>query len=159
MIFDGTDKIIILEVADGNNVNVVDLYSRWKDWVLTNAQYLPAFSPIGGDAIDVSAGTAIPLYAFLINGWKVRPREASQTLNITGGVLLVEGGGDPFLNTLGSYVVRINFQQPAQAIGVSGGGGSSGAVWDEAIVDHTAPGTLGRVVKDMNQIVKILLGR
>lgn len=142
MIFDGSAKLIILEAADGNTVSVVDLYSRWKDWVLLsdNSKWPQAFEPLGGDPIDPGAGTSVPLYAFLINGWKVRPREATHTLNITDGILLVSGGGDPFVNTLGSFVIRINYQQPVQAIGVAtgGGGGASAsdianAVWQLAI--------------------------
>lgn len=132
MIFDGANKIIILEAIDGNEVNVVDLYSRWKDFVLLNPQWVPAFAPVGGDPIDLSAGTSVPLYAFLINGWRLRPREASHTLSVTGGVLLVDGGGDPFLNTLGVFTVRINYQQPVQAIGVSGGGGGGASASDIA---------------------------
>lgn len=139
--FDGATKRIIL--GSGTvTLDVVDLYSRWKDWVLTgdNAKWPQAIAPVGGDPIDSGAGTSIPLYAFLQNGWKVRPQEANHTLNVFGGVLLVEGGGDPFVSTSGAYTVRINFNQPVQAITVSTGGGSGGpsaaeiaaAVWDYA---------------------------
>lgn len=82
------------------------------------------FSTVGGDTIDASSGTSIPTYAFLQNGWRVKPQEANHTLNVTGGVLLVAGGGDPFISTTGSFVVRINYSQPVQAITVSTGGGS-----------------------------------
>jgi hypothetical protein len=64
---------------------------------------------------------------FLTNGWRIRPQEANHTLNVNDGVLVVAGGGDPFVNTLGGYVVRINYSQPVQAITVSTGGGSGGA--------------------------------
>jgi hypothetical protein len=81
----------------------------------------------------------VPLFAFLRNGWRVRPQEANHTLNVSGGVLLVDGGGDPFTNTVGSYTVRINYQQPVQAITVATGGGSApsatevaAAVWNYA---------------------------
>jgi hypothetical protein len=122
--FDGPNKLAILS-SGTTTLDVIDLYSRWKDWSRTsdNSKYLPAFAPVGGDPIDASAGTSIPLFAFLANGWRVRPQEASHTLNVTGGVLLVEGGGDPFVNTLGSFVVRVNYSQPVQAITVATGGG------------------------------------
>ena len=55
-------------------------------------------------------------------------------------MLVVDGGGDPFVNTTGSYVVRINYQQPVQAIAFSTGGASgpsaatiATAVWDEVL--------------------------
>lgn len=121
--FDGTTKVISLSLGT-TELDVVDLYSRWKDWVnLGNANYLPAFESVGGNPIDSASGTAVPLYAFLINGWRLRPQPADHTLYVSGGVLLVSGGGDPFINPVGSYVVRINYQQPVQAITVSTGGG------------------------------------
>lgn len=126
--FDGPNKRI--DLPSGTTVlSVKDLYSRWVDWYLTgdNSKYLPAFSTTGGDDIDQSSGTAIPIYAFLVNGWKIRPQEANHTLNITSGVLLVSGGGDPFISTIGTYMVRINYQQPVQAIGFNTGGGGGGA--------------------------------
>ena len=125
--FDGPGKLAILS-SGTTALDVVDLYSRWKDWARTgdNSKYLPAFAPVGGDTIDAGAGTSVPLYAFLSNGWRIRPQEASHTLNVTGGVLLVEGGGDPFVPTLGAFNVRVNFSQPVQAITVATGGGSGG---------------------------------
>lgn len=123
--FDAAAKLLILTTGT-TELDVVDAYSRWKDWVLdNNAQHLPAFSAVGGETIDAVAGTFVPTYAFLINGWKVRPQESNHTLAVTNGILLVDGGGDPFVNTTGSYVVRINFQQPVQAITVSTEGGSA----------------------------------
>jgi hypothetical protein len=97
------------------------------DWFLTsdNSKYELAMSQVGGNDIDVSAGTKIPPYIYLLNGWKVKPKEANHTLNVTNGVLLVDGGGDPFTNTTGSYIVRINYQQPVQAISFSTGGGGT----------------------------------
>lgn len=122
--FDGANKLMMLSSGTAE-LNVSDIYSRWKDWVLLsdNSKYLPAFGPVGGDPIDAGTGTAIPFYDFLLNGWRVRPQEANHTLNVTGAVLLVDGGGDPFVNTLGAYTVRINYQQPVQAITVTSGAG------------------------------------
>lgn len=126
--FDGSNKLITLSLGT-TTLDVLDLYSRWKDWLLLsdNSKYLPAFAPVGGDPIDAGAGTSVPLFAFIANGWRIRPQEASHTLNVSGGVLLVDGGGDPFSNTVGSYVVRVNYQQPVQAITVATGGGGGGS--------------------------------
>lgn len=123
--FDGVTKVITITTV--NTLDVKDLWSRWVDWVLTsdNSKYMPALSQVGGDDIDVSAGTSIPIYIYLLNGWKIKPREANHTLAVTNGILLVDGGGDPFINTTGAYTVRINYQQPVQAIGVATGGGGS----------------------------------
>lgn len=118
--FDGPNKRINLS-AGTTNMSVRDVWSRWVDWIALsdNAKYLPAFETVGGNDIDPGSGTKIPIYAFLVNGWKIKPQEADHTLNVTDGVLLVDGGGDPFVNTTGSYVVRINYQQPVQGISFS----------------------------------------
>ena len=115
--FNGSTKVMTLSTGT-IALSVREVWSRWVDWFLTgdNSKYLPAFQQVGGDSIDEGAGTAIPIYAFLMNGWKIKPQEANHTLTISGGILLVNGGGDPFNNTVGSYIVRINYQQPVQAI-------------------------------------------
>jgi hypothetical protein len=46
--------------------------------------------------------------------------------------LLVEGGGDPFLSPPGGHTVRINFQQPVQAITVATGGAAGGLTPEQA---------------------------
>jgi hypothetical protein len=121
--FDGSQKVITL--TSGTTIlDVKDLYSRWKDWVLTsdNSKWAFAFLVSGGDPVDPGSGTFVPLYAFLANGWRIKPQEADHTLNVTNGILLVDGGGDPFIDTNGNYVVRVNYQQPVQAITVATGG-------------------------------------
>lgn len=131
--FDGVTKVITVSIVDV--ISVRDVYSRWADWVATagNAVFLPAFATLGGDDIDAVAGTKIPIYAFLINGWRIRPREASHTLTVNDGILLVAGGGDPFVNTVGTFVVRINYQQPVQAISFATGGGAGPTANDIAL--------------------------
>lgn len=121
--FDGTTKIVT--ISGVNTLDVKDLWSRYVDWLFVsdNAKYRLAMATIGGDDIDVAAGTKIPCYLYLLDGWRIRPREADHTLNVTNGVLLVDGGGDPFVNPLGTYAVRINYQNPVQAIVVASGGG------------------------------------
>jgi len=125
--FDGPTKIITL--GSGTTVlSVRELWSRWVDWFVEsdNSKYAVALTNVGGEAIDTSEGTYIPIYAFLQNGWRIRPQESNHTLRVNDGILLVSGGGDPFINTIGNYIVRINFSQPVQAITVSTSGGGGG---------------------------------
>lgn len=136
--FEGAAKIIQMDVG-AQELDVQDMYSRYKDWVLAgNPQWEPAFENLpagvpgastpsyaGGNPVDASAGTKIPFYAFLANGWRVRPYDADHTLRVTGGILLVQGGGDPFLNTVTPRTVRINYQQPVQVLAISTTGGAS----------------------------------
>jgi hypothetical protein len=120
--FDGTTKIVT--ITTDTTLDVKDLWSRWVDWWLTsdNSKYGLAMAQVGGDDIDVVAGTKIPVYIYLQDGWKVKPKEASHTLNVNDGVLLSDDSSDPFTDTTGSFVVRINYQQPVQAISFSTGG-------------------------------------
>jgi hypothetical protein len=123
--FDGVTKVIT--ITTDTTLDVKDLWSRWVDWVATsdNSKYLPAMTQVGGNDIDVVAGTSIPVYIYLQNGWKVKPKEANHTLAVTNAILLTDDGSDPFTNTTGSYMVRVNYQQPVQAIGVATGGGGA----------------------------------
>ena len=102
------------------------IYSRWKEWVMAdnNAKYLPAFRSIGGDSLG--GALYVSLYLFLQNGWRIRPMEANHTLIIEGNIS-VDGGGDPVVQTLGTYNVLVQYTVPerAQAIATSGGGGAS----------------------------------
>lgn len=157
--FDGLTKVITL-TAGTTSLSVRELWSRWVDWFLTtdNSKYLPAFSQVGGDDIDPSVGTTIPIYAFLMNGWKLKPQEANHTLTISDGILLVNGGGDPFNNTTGAYTVRINYQQPVQAITVATGGGGTpptpqeiaNAVWEDLLANHLNVDTFGKSMNDLS---------
>jgi hypothetical protein len=123
--FDGTTKVVT--ITTDTTLDVRDLWSRWIDWWLTsdNSKYGIAMVQVGGDDIDVVAGTKIPVYIYLQDGWKVKPKEAHHTLAVTNGILLTDDSSDPFTNTSGSYIVRINYQQPVQAISFTTGGGAT----------------------------------
>lgn len=136
-------KLIIMDTGTVE-LDVPETYSKWKDDILltNNAQYDFAFTQVGGN--EIISPKSIPKYVFQTNGWKFRPQEASHTLNVTNGIVVGESGADPFVDTIGSYIVRINYEQPVQAITVStsGGGGATAAqVWTYANRELTAIGT------------------
>lgn len=145
--FDGENKIIQL-IAGTTSIDLVELWSAWKDWVLLgNAVFLRALDYVGGEYIDEVAGTRVPLYLFLQNGWQIRPQESSHVLRVTGGILLVQGGGDPFADTVGTFKVRIVYSQPVQGFGYSTGGAAAGLtveqeqlLTDIAKLDGLVPG-------------------
>lgn len=128
--FDAANKRIVL---DSTAVSAYEIFSRWEDWLLLsdNAKYLPAFRHLGGDALG--GGLYAPNYVFLLNGWRVRPMESNHKVVISGN-LFVDGGGDPVVNTLGSYNVSVQYTVPerAQGIETSGGGGSGGLTVEQA---------------------------
>lgn len=119
--FDGAERLITMS-GTPYEIDVKDLYSRWKDWVkgTDEGKNAAAFLSVGGDTIDAAAGTEIPAYIYITNGWTIRPQEVDHTLTVSNGILLREGGGDPFEDTVGAYTVRVNYQQPVQAITTPG---------------------------------------
>lgn len=131
-IINGETKTISLTLGT-TSISVRDLWSRWVDWLAIgdNSKYLAAMVSIGGVPIDPAEGTFIPVYVFLTNGWRLKPQEADHTLKVKDGILLVNGGGDPFIDTTGNFVVRINYQQPVQAISFSSGGATSAPTVEE----------------------------
>jgi hypothetical protein len=99
---------------------------------------------VGGQDIDTAAGTKIPIYIYLLNGWKIVPQSANHTLNVTNGILLVDGGGDPF-NDATSYTVRINYQQPVQAI-TTDTLAAAASFWDTLIEGNYSAAEILRIV-------------
>ena len=112
----GSAKRIILDSA---SVSAAQIWSAWVDWHEANQQWPLAFQLVGGNALG--GGLFIPPYFFLMNGWRVRPMEASHNLTITGN-LFVDGGGVPVVGTLGTYQVNVNYTVPVQAQGISTSG-------------------------------------
>lgn len=113
---DGATRRIILDSA---SVSAAQIWSAWVDWHEANQQWPLAFQLVGGNALG--GGLFIPPYFFLMNGWRVRPMEASHNLTITGN-LFVDGGGVPVVGTLGTYQVNVNYTVPVQAQGVATSG-------------------------------------
>ena len=125
--FNGVAKTVTLS-SGTVTLDLVDLHSRWKDWVFSgNAQFATAFKAVGGDI------PAIPLYLFLLKGWRIVPQSANHTLTVTNGILDIDGlsGSDPFTYPAG-YDVRTRMNAPGIAVGYSTGGGASPSASDVA---------------------------
>ena len=136
-LFDGPSRRI--ELTPGTTIlDLQDCYSRWKEWVQadSNAKYLGAFLAIGGDPIG--GGISITPYYFLVNGWRIRPQEASHKLVVANGVLAVAGGGDPFLATVGPYNVLVQYSQPirTETVATAGTAGPSAVEVADAVWAH-----------------------
>lgn len=121
--FDGQNRLIVpVGPPDGNgliNLTAIDIYSWWKQWVQigTNSKWAPAFRVVGGDPISVDS--SLTPYFFLLNGWRIRPYEATHTFEIDGA-LVVDGGGDPVIATVGAYNVLTRLVVPLQANDLTG---------------------------------------
>lgn len=159
MIFNGEAKTITLISA---TLDVVVLWSSYLNWLATddNAKFEIGLKAVGGDDISVSSGTKIPPYVYLINGWKIKPMESNHTLNVGNGILLVDGGGDPFLDADGAYTIRINYAQPVQAITVATGGGGGGAtasdIWAAPLSSNNTADTFGELMQKMLTVAKFI---
>jgi hypothetical protein len=104
--FDGPNKLAVL-TAGTVSLDVVELWSRWIDWLLTgdNSKYLPAMRSVGGDPLSETKDLGTTF--FMTNGWRIRPQEADHWLTVNGNLYTDPSGYSPFVATLGSYTVTI----------------------------------------------------
>jgi len=152
--FDGPTKQITLTTGTVT-LSVLDLWSRWVDWWLTddNSKYGLWFTQIGGE--DAS----IPIYLFQNTNVSIKPQEADHTLAVTAGILFLDGGGDPFMDTTGAFTVRVNYQQPVVAIATDTGGGAGASaqeVW-EYDISSTSSGA-GKILSRVWAKIKFIVG-
>lgn len=146
--FDGQARRITLG-AGTVTLSVRELWSRYCDWLAEsdNSKYVEAMRQVGGDIV------AIPVFIFLLNGWRIVPQSADHTLTIDDGVLYVEGGGDPFVDPAGAYKIRLNYQSPGIAIGYASdgsGGADAGAV--AAAVRSALAGELAAILQIQTRV-------
>lgn len=122
--FDGQNRIISLDLGVVE-LEVIDMYSRWKEWVSIgeNAKFSNAFSVIGGEPINTDGSQVISPYFFFINGWKLRPQEANHQLTINGNLLSLDGT-QPTIPTLGGYEVFVRTILSVNSTSISTGVGS-----------------------------------
>jgi len=110
--FDAVTRTIqITEAPDVNGEVFIDvqsdLYSDGKeDWVSTEGLRRVIFpiSAVGGNPLP--GEQALGSTFFIRSDWKIKPYEASHRLIINGN-FYSEDGEDPFLDTVGTYTVRI----------------------------------------------------
>lgn len=151
--FNGPSLTITLSSAD-TVVEVSEIYSRWKEWVLIsdNAKYKPAFRQAGGDPLG--GGVSAGVNTFIRNdlGWRIKPPEESIAINLIGNLY----PEDPLVvwraPTVGTFDTSINTNNAATALIVStgGSGGSMTAadVWAYSVTGAMPAGSAGQKLKD-----------
>ena len=95
-----------MHVNGTGSFQVLDLYSRWKDWLLLsdNIKYYQAFRYVGGDPTVGSDSLGITY--FLTNGWRIQPFSANHRLQVAGNLFTNEGDS-PFELVSGSFQVQV----------------------------------------------------
>lgn len=135
--FDGPSRIISVDFGV-DEFTTGEVYSRWKEWAMTDSQWLPAFRSVGGD--PTVGGATVPSYLFLLNGWRIRPYDDDHHLTVSFN-LYVQGGGSPFLPTVGDHTVTIsNLLSDVP-------GAEVGSEWDRIHADHMVEGSTGEALE------------
>lgn len=118
----GENKIITITDSNGDvTVTTKEIYSKWKEWVLSNPQWVLAFRTFGNDPLgsNLFAGD----YYFLNNssGWRIKPEEKNHTLTISGNLFGEDQNLPIFVSTIGNYnvAIRQGFSSLAQTVSSS----------------------------------------
>lgn len=125
--FDGSNKII--RVNEGVTTLDIknDIFSDWKEWVITrtdNASWLPALRSIGGDP-TVDGQTAGDIY-FLINGWKLY---IDLTKVAVTGTLFSDDFTTAYYDFNGNAQFPVQVSSLVSGITTSSGGTTPAEVW------------------------------
>lgn len=112
--FDGENLIITLD-SESNISWVDDVYSPWKDWMLSsplNRRYPEAFRSSGGDPLNTLLNQGA--YIFLQNqyGWRIKPPEEDITIWAVGNLAAEDSSIASFLPTTGGYTTQVLGLQP-----------------------------------------------
>jgi hypothetical protein len=138
--YDTDERIIYVTTAPTGGTLTLDvkqnIYSDmkkdWKEIAALNKFKFPLSFPVGGNVI-VPGEKYISPYYFLQYDWTMRPYEGDHTLYLENAYLLLDGGGDPWNNTLGGYTVNVRDSIPADAFTIVEAGGDpdtiAAAVW------------------------------
>jgi hypothetical protein len=153
---DGATKLIVISDTGDVTISAKDIYSRWKDWVIDNPQWVNAFRTFGNDPLG--GGIYAGDYYFLNNtdGWRIKPEEKDHILTITGNLFAEDAGIDIFQQTVGAYNVQIvqKVSSLTQTAGGSNAADIADAVWDELKAGHTTANTTGKILQDLETIAR-----
>ncbi len=155
-------RIIEIDTGGNNVIDIVEIYSEWKDWILADLSrlgYPQAFDEVGGNPISQTRSLGVTF--FLLNGWKIRPAERDHQLVINGNLFTVPAGQRRTVPTLGDYTVEIEWSTSNLIDTVATGGTEAptaaqvaDAILNEQVDEHLTDGSTGKIIKDISKIVK-----
>jgi len=159
--FDAYEKIIYVNEGVRELDVKIDIYSAWKEWVLSSPEYpLPswqkeAISAIGGEPLNDTLNVGSTF--FLENGWRIQPLASTQPyiLTVNGNIYTRESGGNPFLFAEGVSVnlTRSNLVDQLVAstsITQADYEAIASNVWARSTTPNTGVSTYGQLVKDID---------
>jgi len=115
--FDGTNKLITC-LSGTISFTAQEIYSRWKEWVLTddNSKYDEAFRSVAGDPISDTQSISPYIFLNTVDGWRIRAQEADHALSIEGNLYSEDPALSMFTPTVGGYTVTVQIDRSAASI-------------------------------------------
>jgi hypothetical protein len=159
--WDGYNKIIYVNEGVTTLDIKKDIYSAWKEWVLSSPEYPTAstwpeaISAIGGEPLNDTLNVGSTF--FLENGWRIQPVPSSvpYILTVEGNIFTREAGGNPFLFAEGVSVNLLRSNIVDQVVATStitetDYSNIAQNVWQYGTINNTGSATYGRLVKDID---------
>lgn len=157
VVFDGINRLIIINPGEPTISVKNDIYSSWKEWarLRDNAKFLPAIRTTGGD--PVGGGQFTGDSYFTINNWQVYVSDATEI----NGILYSDNFPSPFVTAPEANIVRSTVSNLAQSLGFTGtieadNNQIAGAVWDYLMANADTPGSVGERLGKLLTVAKYL---
>lgn len=104
--FDGPNLLVVLD-AVSVEYTAQQIYSAWKDWVLSgNAQWPPAFRTTGG---DLYSGSKTPHFYYVRNdlGWRIKKPESTIVARVDGNIVFEDPNASRFVEPDGDFTPTV----------------------------------------------------
>jgi len=151
VIFDGVNKLILINLGIREIDVKVDIYSDWKEWSLLrdNTKFSSAIRAVGGNEVGIQR--ALGGTFFLINGWRIKGPSENAVIAINGNIFTDNGDGILFEPIDGNFNIQyelstsnINDDIGDAAISI---GGLADAIWDYETENATIVDSFGEKIR------------
>lgn len=160
--FDLVDRLVIVN-PNVTEIDVkIDIYSRWKDWMVVNdnSKSTQAIRSIGGDA-TTQGQFAGDLY-FMINNWRIQYNPSLTA--ISGSIFsddydtpMIDFDGNPvFQSIVSSLVGTVSTKENVVTGTVPTTSDIADAVWDTQIAELLTAGSTGERLQKLLTLQKFL---
>lgn len=151
--FDCDNKII--QLTSTGELDMRDLYSRWKDEVISSIAGCEQSIRVIKEPL--AGSTSLGPYYFMMNDWQIRPVDSVHELVVSGSVLQdTTSSVTPFkldnLTNIVSIVRTVAVDvQVVETPAAESAADIADAVWDEAYADHKSAGTFGKLMDTLRK--------